>query len=250
LIEDLGLGKKPNTPRPGGRNKQEGITEMSIKKSLLLSFAVTAIAMSAFASSAMAVDGTIKDTDGTVIPNGTSISLKGWAKFETLGTGIECHVTSTVVSSGSGTTGSVTAFAPITSTCHGFGSIYNGCKVTSDSVLNLPYSATVTSTDVDVTSTNIAINSGLSSCVNTNVTFTNLSFEEGITLKPLKTGVRAVTNTENKLGTTTTAGAGEPIAGVELSGLGFAENNLGELGVEATGELEIEGGARCTYKLA
>jgi hypothetical protein len=227
---------------------------MSIKKSLLLSFAAMAIAMTAFASSALAAeDGVLQDTNGNPItdPVGAPVELHftGWAKFETLGTGIECHVTALYTPTGTeGKTGDITGFTPITSTCHGFGSIYNGCKVTTDTVLNQPYHVTVTKTDFDVTSTNIVINSTLSSCVNTNVTFTNLSFEEGVTLKPLKTGTRAVTDTAGNLGTT--AAAGDPIAGVELSAQGFAENNLGELGVEATGELELTSPERCTYKLA
>jgi hypothetical protein len=228
---------------------------MSIKKSLLPSFAAMAIALTAFASSAMAAeDGVLKDvTTGNPItdPAGAPVELHfvGWTKFETLGTGIECHVTALYTPTGTeGKTGDITGFTPITSSCHGFGSIYNGCKITSDSVLNQPYHVTVTKTDFDVTATNIAITNTFSSCVNSNVTFENLFFEEGATLKPLKTGTRTVTDTAGNLGTT--AAAGDPIAGVELSAQGVAENNLGEIGIELTGELELTSPERCTYKLA
>jgi hypothetical protein len=191
----------------------------------------------------------LADVNGTPISNGTKLHLVGWAKLETLGTGIECHVTATYEATGTeGKTGNVTAFSLETATCHGFGSIYNGCKVTSDAVKNLPYAVKTTKTLLDITATNIIVESILSGCVNTNVTFTNLYLEEGVKLEPLKTGTRTVTNTSGHLGTT--AATGEAIAGVELSGEGTAENNLGELAVEASGELELTSPERCTYRLS
>lgn len=239
--------RSQHPPIGGQEQRQEGFTEMSIKKSLLLSVAAMAIAMTAFASSAMAAtDGVIKDTNGSTIVEGTVLSAKGWAKFETLGTGIECHVEAAVKAGKEGKVGEVTVFKPVAATCHGFGSIYKNCKVTSTSVENLPYPATVTPTDIDVTD-EITILGSLNSCENTKLTFTNLFFEEA-TLIPLKTGANGATNTENHLGGT--ASAGEEIAGIEIEAEGEAVNNIGTLAVEATGELEIEGAARCTYKIA
>jgi hypothetical protein len=228
---------------------------MSIKNRLLLSVAAMAIALTAFASPTMAAeDGVLRDvTTGQPItdPAGGPVELHfvGWTKFEVLGTGIECHVTALYTPTGAeGKTGDITDFTLETNTCHGFGSIYNGCKVTTDSILNEPYHVTVTKTDFDVTATNIVIASTLSSCMDSNVTFLNFFYEEGITLKPLKTGTRTVTNTAGNLGTT--AAAGEPIAGVDFSAPVVIESNFGEFGLEVVGELELTSPERCTYKLA
>lgn len=225
---------------------------MSKAKKPLLLLAATMLTMAAFTSSAMGLGGALRDvSNNEYIVNGTKLNLKGWAKFETLGTGIECHVTATFENTFTGvlgTQGNITQLSPNTASCYGFGSIYKGCKVKSDEVQNLPYAAMGTPTDLDVTSTNITITSTLTSCENTKITFTNLFFEEGITLKLLGTGTRLVTNTENKLGNTITTNTS--IAGIELEALGEAVNNLGELGVETTGELELTGSGRCTYKLS
>jgi hypothetical protein len=220
---------------------------MSIKK-LLLCVAAMAIAMTAFASSAMAAtDGVIKDSDGTIIPANKELKARGWASFTSLSGGIECHVTATIKATGAlGTTGQVTAFAPATTTCKGVGA-FEGCKVTADTVNNLPYAVTVTPTDLDVTGT-IAINSTLSNCNTTSIVGVNLAFT-AITLKVIKTGTNPITNTESKLGATGTTN--DLIAGVEISGNGTAEilNAGTKLPVEAKGELEIEGTNRCTYKI-
>jgi hypothetical protein len=227
---------------------------MSIKKSLLLSIATAAIAMTALAPSAMgATDGVIRDVTSPngIIPANTGLHLIGWARFQTGGSGIMCHVTGQAETTGTtGTTGDATAFVITTSTCEGFGVAYANCTVTADSVNNLPYHVTVTPSDLDVTG-NIQITSSLGATPGKtcNFTFTNLSFEE-ITLVPLNTtNPRTVTNTGNRLGNV--AAAGEAIAGVRIEGEGEAENNtLIPFPVAAEGELELTSPERCTYKIS
>lgn len=208
---------------------------MSVKR-VMLSLAATVAAMFAFASPAMAVDGHIAHvTTGSTVSNLT-LHLVGNAKFETLGTGIQCTTITSTVELETATTGKVVSFLPEVSTCSGFGSIYAGCKVTSTTT-NTPLHVTVTDNDFDVTKTGgeTEIEGKLNSCNNSKVNFTNLFFPNA-TLKP-----------ENTAGTT--AATGEPIEAVEIVETeGEAENNLGTLAVEATGTLTLTPSERCTYK--
>jgi hypothetical protein len=242
--------KRASAPFSGkGGTRQEGVLEMSIKKSLLLSIATAAIAITALTPSAMgATDGVIQVVS-PIIPNGTNVHLVGWARFQTGGSGIICHVTGTYEVTGTeGKTGDVKSFVLTTSTCEGFGVAYANCTVTADSVNGLPYHATATPTDLDVTG-NIEITSSLSATPGKtcNFTFTNLFFEE-LTIAPLGTGTKTVTNTSNTLGKV--VGANTPIAGVAIEGEGEAENNTATFPIAAEGELELTSPERCTYKLS
>jgi hypothetical protein len=224
--------------------------EMGIKKNLLLSMATAAIAMSTLVPSAMgATDGVLKDTNFANIANGAKLHAVGWARFQSGGSGIICHVTGTAEAIGlGGTTGNVTAFVITTSSCHGFGVAYQSCTVTADSVNNLPYPVTVTPNDFDVTD-NIEITAtlGATPFKTCNFSFTDLFFEE-ITLVPLATGTRTVTNTSNTLGNV--VGNGMPIAGFRIEGEGEAENDfLIRFPVAAEGELELTSPERCTYTI-
>jgi hypothetical protein len=209
---------------------------MRLRRSLLLSL-TAAIAMLAFASSALAGTGAlVHDSTGEFIPNGTEITTEGNAKFETLGTGIECTTaTGTLkVTNSVGSTGQITKFAPTTSTCNGFGSIFKGCKLTADTVEGLPYHVTATDNKLDVTG-EIVITGTTSNCTNSKITSVNLFFSS-VTLEPMNTSGN-------------TAATGETISAVELHGEGIAKTNVpSELSVEAGGVLQILGAARCTYR--
>jgi hypothetical protein len=227
---------------------------MSIKRSLLLSIATVALAMTALAPSAMgATDGVLRDVNSPngIIPAGTNLHFVGWTRIQTSGSGMMCHVTAQVEATGStGTTGDINSFVIATSTCEGFGVAFANCTITADSVNNLPYHVTVTPTDFDVTG-NIEITTsiGATPTKTCNFTFTNMFFEE-ITLVPLNTtNKRTVTNTSNNLGNV--AAAGEAISGVRIEGEGEAENNtLIPFPVALEGELELTTAERCTYKIA
>lgn len=212
---------------------------MSIKRSLA-TVAAAALASMALAPSALAAE------DGTIVEINAS-DYQGWAKFNIPGVGsYECHVTAKSEITGD-TGGKVLQFTvPDTTKCTGTG-VIEGCKLSSHSS-NTP-TFTATPTDFDVTS--VEITNTFSGCSTTNVTLTFSS----ITLRPLKTGARAVTNTDSNLGET--AQPGEPIAGVEISGSGtiHSEQHIifvpttRNLEVTASGELEITGEDRCTYTL-
>jgi hypothetical protein len=233
---------------------------MSIKKGLI-ALAAMAIAMMGLASTAMAVDGKIRDvtSTSTEIPNARELHFVGSAKFSNANMptpdSYECHVTSVVKTTAlGGSTGQVTKFEiPNTANCKGTG-VFQGCTLTSHSTTNLPYSVTTTATDFDVTGT-IVIHNTYSGCL---VEKATLTFST-ITLKPLKTGTETVTGTSGRLGTTAAAGTssadGDPIAGVELSGTGVAD--ITALGFEtsenvtASGNLELsEAADRCTWYLS
>jgi hypothetical protein len=227
--------------------------EMSVKKNLL-ALAIMAMATVAFASSAMAGTGRVLDVNtGAPIPENHQLHYVGWAKFSS-GTGsYTCHVTAVIKATGTaGATGQVTQFTvPDTSKCTGTGS-ESGCKLKGYIATNLPYHVTPTAggvvaqPDFDVTG-NIVIHKEYENCF---VKGTTLTFSE-ITLIPLKTGTTVATGTAGKLGTT--AKEGEPIAGVELSGIGeyhlldFFSETTGA--VTASGELELAAADRCTWKL-
>jgi hypothetical protein len=216
---------------------------MSIKKSLL-AMAVTALALMGFASSSMAAtDGVIKDTNGSLIANGATLHAVGFAKFTASVGSFQCHVTGTIEATGAtGTTGDVKQFnVPNLANCTGTGFLA-GCILVHQTTTNLPYHVTVTPTDLDVTGS-IVLHNHYSNCI---ITEQTLTFSEGITLTPLKTGTDVVTGTSGKLGTT--AAVGDEIAGVEISGNGTV--NPGGLAVTASGKLELTSPERCTYKLA
>lgn len=229
---------------------------MSIRKGLL-GVAVVAIAMMGFASSALAAeDGTIVDVEnGKPIAVGTKLHLIGWAKFQGGLGGIECHVTSEVEAT-SDTTGKVINFSvPDVSKCTRNGGLAF-CTLNSVTSDNLPWHVTVTKTDFDVTSgsgigggairiTNV-FSGGFCAISGTS----SLTFPEGVTLTPLKTGSSAVTGTTGHLLAGGTAAAGEPIAGVEIKAKGKIDKPSGaEEEINATGELELTVPERCTYKI-
>jgi hypothetical protein len=238
---------------------------MRIKKSL---FAVTAmaLAMLAFAASAMAVteDKLVHVSTGTTIPAGRELTGNGWAQFlATNGTGgMKCHVTSSIVTTGTtGTTGHVKSFNPVTSKCTGSGFFsFQGCnELTSDTTTNTsPHGSTNYIWDATATKNDFSIFNTIDphmvlhfkpkgSCV-LNGSEITLTFTE-ITLSPLNTtNKRVVTNTAGNLGNT--AATGEPIAGWELEGIGIAHIGGSEVEVKATGEFELTAADRCTWKFA
>jgi len=225
---------------------------MRFKRSII-AFAAAALATCAFASSAMANGGVLKDTNGEEITNGTQLHAVGWAKFEDEGgNGLECHVTA-IIEAENGETGHVTNFTPETESCVGTG-VFNECILVGHENTNLPWHVTTTASDFDVTG-NIVIHNQLESCEPQlfigSAREATLTFEE-ITLTPLEEGERKVTNTENHLGNP--AGSGVPIFGVKLHGKGVADVEFSS-GFEqspeitATGELELTEPERGTWQI-
>jgi hypothetical protein len=221
---------------------------MSIKKSLL-ALAVTAIAMMGFASSAMAVDGVVRDAETEEeIPANRELHFIGHAEFSLAGVGgMDCDATS-IAKMTTGSTGHVTNFSvPIAEHCEGTGSA-GACELEGAvTVTNLSYHFRATPTDFDVTG-NIVTHYQFKTNVlcpfsGEEVTLTFSS----ITLKPLKTGTIPITGTNAHLGMT--AASGEPIAGVEIEGLGSIDRPMGPFAVTAGGKLELTPEDRCTWKL-
>jgi hypothetical protein len=226
--------------------------EMSIKKSLIV-LAAMAIALTGFASSALAAtDGVVRDvTDNSLIPENRELHFIGFFRFDVPSVAnFRCHVTTIVkITGATGTTGHVKTFTvPDFTKCTGGGTLAN-CTLSSFSTnteTGSPWHVTATPTDFDVTGNIIISNTFASSFCLLSGKSVSLTFSS-ITLKPLKTGSNGATGTFNHLGTT--AAAGEPIAGVEIEGTGTAEGGVsGE--VKASGELELTEADRCTWKLA
>jgi hypothetical protein len=229
--------------QPAGTYK-EVTTNMSIRKSLIATAAM-ALAMMGLASSAMAAtDGVIRDvTTNGIVPLNHETRFKGWARFGSESGGTKCHSESVAKATNStGTTGTASFVVPSVAATACTSEI-PGCTLTAVEVTNSPYHMTVTPTDIDVTG-NIVIHNKYTG---TFCFFKEITIEfSSITLKPLNTtNARSVTNTNNKIGNT--AAAGEPIAGVELSGTGTSPQ-VGK--VEATGEMEVTGADLCTWKIA
>jgi hypothetical protein len=233
---------------------------MNIKKSLL-ALAVMALATMAFASSATAGTGKIKHvTNNTDIPANTELHFVGWAEFAGGSGGYICHVTA-VYKATTASTGHITQFnVPDTTKCTGTGGL-NGCKLKTHLPTNLPWHVTVTAggagvqPDFDVTG-NIIIHNTYEGCL---VKSATLTFLNGITLAPLKTGVpSAATGTGTGNRASGTAGEGVAIAGVEIvesgsKGVVHTEDIFGgkkEEAVTASGHLELSSAThRCTWKI-
>lgn len=234
---------------------------MRIKKSL---FAVAAMAlpMMGIASPAMGVtqDKLVHVETGTTIPANREMHLVGWARFTG---GMKCHVTATVVATGTtGTTGHVKTFTvPDTTKCTGEGFFtFQGCNELSSHTATTTnasgvhdWDVTATTNDADVSRT--APNQMVlhlkpkGSCVFAGSEIT-LTFGS-ITLKPLRTNPNFITTgtTGNQIHETTAA-TGEQIAGFEISGTGTAHTPPGTVNTEASGELELTEADRCTWKFA
>ena len=229
---------------------------MSIKKSLLALLAAAMAAM-AFASSALATDGVLRDVStGSPIQENAVLHMIGWTKFIIPSATFECHATWSIKAVGTtGTTGSATSYnIPDHTKCTNTGA-FKGCVVKTYESKNMPYHVTVTSNGrIDITG-NIELHSTYSGCL---IKTTLLKISE-ITLTPLKTGERNITGGtgEAKLGET--AALAEPIAGFEIDGFTAngeveMESSLGTKSTEplnsVTGEFELtkeEG--RCTYEI-
>jgi hypothetical protein len=188
-------------------------------------------------------DGVVRDvSDNSMIWLRHEVRLKGWTRFGSEAGGTTCHSESIATATNSnGTTGNASFLVPSVSSTACTSEI-PGCTLTSVQVTNSPYHLTVTPTDFDVTGSIVIHNQYTGTfCFFKEIT---VEFSE-ITVKPLNTtNKRIVTNTGNNLGNT--AAAGEPISGVEISGSGTSPQ-VGK--VEASGELEITGADRCTWKI-
>jgi hypothetical protein len=226
---------------------------MKIKKSSLTVTAAALVGM-VLASPATAFDGVMRDvTNNSIIPNGTTTHYVGWMKYSGGLGSFACHVTINSEAAGFGSTANVTAFTiPSTALCSGSGFL-GGCQLETHSETRLPYYLTVTSTDFDLTSGYAVL--GIEIHEKYKGLFCPLAGEgvtltfSSITLTPLKTGTTTATGTSGKLGGT--ANTGEPIAGVEISGNGSIDREEGsEEAITVSGELEVDGLNRCTWKLA
>lgn len=226
---------------------------------ILLAFALAALALTAFASSAMA-EGQIRDvTTNETIPAKRVLHLVGWAQFTSGNEGVKCDVTATLEPTVvGGTEGTVTAFnIPDTTKCQYIGAKFNTCLLSAHGPGGLPWKVKTTKTpDFDITG-NIVFNNTFKagSCPFVfpvgRITRVKLTFAE-ITARPLKTGNEVNTGTSNTLGAT--AALNDPIAGVEISGKGNAEVEFDSTAVvnqatEASGKLELTSPDRCTWKV-
>jgi hypothetical protein len=232
---------------------------------VLLAFAMAALALTAFASSAMA-QGQIRDVEGVhkTIENGRTLHLIGWAEFAdeaVPANGYKCDVTAILHTDvEGGTTGTITEFTiPDTTKCEGTG-ILKGCVLTAHQSTNLPWHVTTTTVppDFDITEGNIVIHNTFKAGTCEPVfllgraTEATLTFTKGITARPVKTGTEVNTGTSNTLGAT--AALGDPIAGIELSGKGIAhikfEHGEQTPEVNVTGKLELTPPDRCTWTIS
>lgn len=225
---------------------------------VLLAFAIAAVALTVLASAAMA-EGQIRDVNApnATIAKGRVLHLVGWTSFtdeKEAKNGFECHVTSTIETDvEGGTTGTMTAFTPDTAHCFGLG-LYKGCKIIKDENTNMPWHVKTTLEDFDITG--IDFRTTVTECP-LEVPFGRAEEVTGeigeITARPLKTGTEVNTNTSNTLGAT--AKAGEPIAGIEffLSGTGVHVKYTSGFtrGLPTVdGKLELTSPDRCTWKIS
>lgn len=101
---------------------------MRIKKMLLLtSMALAAIAFAA--ASASATGNGVWVDKGQHVEEAAEVSAEGKAKFNTLGSGIECTVTAEITTAGQTASTGIVHFAVDTESCEGFGATFGGCEV-------------------------------------------------------------------------------------------------------------------------
>jgi hypothetical protein len=218
----------------------------------LLAVAAMALALMGFASSAMAAtDGVLRDvlTNG-IIPENRELHSVGYMKFTSSIGSTECHVTSIIKTSGTaGTSGNMTNYSiPDLTKCTFTGTLA-GCKLTASATDNLPYGVTVTPTDFDVTGSILLTETWANGSGSCPIAGSNTLTATELTLKPLKTGTRVVTDTSGHLGET--AGQNEPIAGVEMSGSMVLHTAFfGNVALTISGEFELTEPDRCTWKIS
>jgi hypothetical protein len=205
---------------------------MSIKKALLFAaMALSAVAAIAPASAFAEGNGVLTDPPGTIVVGAKTISLTGVAKFNTLGSGIECTVHSTATYDGD-STGEVHFEVTIT-TCKGFGATFTGCGVSA--ITNTPAGKTdftweshLTKTPMGVLVTNPVISSTLKNCgSDTTVT---ISFPKGV--KALPTGGK------------------QPIESVTLSSTGGTASVNGGANLPNVAEGTLEVTPKGTYTIS
>lgn len=228
---------------------------MRITKGLLAMVAM-ALALTGFASSAIAADGVVRDVSSNVIiPENRELHSVGWAKFQGEVGSATCHVTSIIKAVGTtGTSGNVTNFSIPDVTKCSFSGLIAGCTITSSTTDNLPYSSTVTAPgtgipagDFDVTGSILLTQTFAGAFCP--IAGNNKITASAMTLTPLGAGTRTVTNTAGHLGVA--AVLNEGIAGVSLSGSATLDKPNGTSEpVTITGELEVTEADRGTWKIA
>lgn len=209
-----------------------------MKKILL--FGSMALAALAFAAPAMATTEAFWTMGGATETAAQTVELKGKAKFNTLGTGIECEVIAKVTANEGGvhsSTGHV-HFKVVTSTCAGFGGTYGGCKVSQITGTNAAgeleflYHLTNTSGARTIVVTAVSITSDLTNCTHTEHTSVRITFTTVVaTPTPNATAIQSVD-------LSSTGGK----AFVNGGGLGLA--NVAE------GTLTVQGAANGTYGIS
>jgi hypothetical protein len=129
---------------------------MSIKKiALLASMALAAMAVVGTASAAA-------ETPKLYDLEHTEVELKGAARFQALGSGIECEVHATLTHGSGEGTPLVASLEITTSTCAGYGKIYKECEVESYTLNEQPWSIDLL--QHGLTAANVGIESELENC--------------------------------------------------------------------------------------
>lgn len=115
----------------------------------------------------------------------------------------------------------------MTETCAGFGSLFEGCEMSKDTITGLPWVADVNSSSLVATEVKIDTKNKAKSGKECFPTTVNLNFAN-LTLTPNSTGA---------------------IESFALSGEGLAETNVGNLAIAAEGSLAVSEAAKGTYGL-
>lgn len=214
----------------------------------MLVLAVATMVATAFASPTMAYDAKLRDHLGTdEIPSGRVLHTIGWTKFAGPSGSYICY-TSASAKMSTAATGYVTAFTiPDPTKCGGTG-LFNGCRLKSYKVTDLPYHVTVEEKARAKVSGTMWLDGEFEDCLAKKVTLT----VGQMVPKMLKVGRRIVAGTNNRLGAR--AAPKEGIAGLAIAGAASrldVEDIFGgrsEAEVAVSGELELAESDCCTWE--
>lgn len=201
---------------------------MSIKKIMLLaSMALAATALAA--ASASATGNGVWVDNGQHVEEPIDVYAEGKAKFNTLGSGLECTVTATITSDGETASTGTVHFKVEIATCEGFGATFAGCEV--EAITNtgpnsdFTWEYHLTKTPPRIITTGVKIDSHLKNC------------GKDTTVSIAFTTVVATPDNAAAISTVTLSSTG-----------GTAKVNGGAaLPNAASGDLTVQGAAKGTY---
>jgi hypothetical protein len=199
---------------------------MSVKRILLFAAMTLGLITSVGPATASATEYGLYHVGVGTLSKHTEIPLTGKVKFKTMSTGMECQVDATITTqTGVSANTKLSKYEITTSTCAGFGSLYEGCEMSKDTITGLSWSSEVKEKSLNVLEVEVDTKNKAKAGKECFPTTTNLNFST-LTLTP---------NAAGKIETLT------------VSGTGTAETNVGNLSISAEGTLEVTGASKGTY---